>query len=370
MNFFKANWGAIQEDFMNFINEFHRDGSVVRELNRAFIALIPKVGNPLSMKDFRPISLVSSMYKVLAKVLTNRLRKVMNSIIGEAQMAFIENRQSSDSLVIAEEIIHKWRSGNDGGFLVKLEFEKAYNNVDHDFLDSMLEGMGFDVESIDQQFLNYSWSSVLWRMCMDWWRVQCCLNSSVKKWLEKWSGQCPAFKHERAWNSLFYAIVWSIGESRNNYVFENIEPNVVKASEVVKFWVVWWFKHMGKGSTDAIQSLLINFNGDGSALGKPGPAGVGEVLRDSNGKILCLFSYHLGTMDSNKAEIWTIKIAVGSCNSTLSLRGCAISIVSDSKVAVSWVNVIYKSRAFNSFTDSLAKMEANLDGDFVEWGDV
>ncbi|KAK2654615.1 hypothetical protein Ddye_014471 [Dipteronia dyeriana] len=91
------------------------------------------------MKDFRPISLVSSMYKVLAK----RLRKVLNLIIGETQMAFVENRQSFDSLVITEDIIHKWRTDKDGGLLVKLDFEMAYDSVDHDFLDSMLEGIGF-----------------------------------------------------------------------------------------------------------------------------------------------------------------------------------------------------------------------------------
>ncbi|KAK2637742.1 hypothetical protein Ddye_025537 [Dipteronia dyeriana] len=114
------------------------------------------------------------------------------------------------------------------------------------------------VESIDHLFLNCFWSSLLWRMCMEWWGVQCCLNNSVKLWLEEWSGLCPAFKHERAWNSLFCAIIWSIWESKNKRVFDNIEPNVLKVYDVVKFRVVWWLKYLGKGSSDAIQSLLIN----------------------------------------------------------------------------------------------------------------
>ncbi|KAK4848515.1 hypothetical protein QYF36_013977 [Acer negundo] len=84
-----------------------RDASIVRDLNRAFIALIPKVDNPNSLKDYRPISLVNAMYKILAKVLANRLKKSMDSIIGESQMAFINNRQISDSFVIAEQIVHK-----------------------------------------------------------------------------------------------------------------------------------------------------------------------------------------------------------------------------------------------------------------------
>ncbi|KAK2640473.1 hypothetical protein Ddye_028268 [Dipteronia dyeriana] len=92
LNFVKAHCGDIQEDFMNFMKVFHNDGSVVNELNRTLIALIPKVGRMETMKDFRPVSLISSMYKILAKVLANRLRKVMNAIIGDSQMAFVKNR--------------------------------------------------------------------------------------------------------------------------------------------------------------------------------------------------------------------------------------------------------------------------------------
>ena len=79
-------------DFMNFMNEFHKDGSIVKEINRAFLALISKVAKPESLKDFRPISLVSSLYKIPAKVLANRLMIRMDSIIGKTQMAFIRNR--------------------------------------------------------------------------------------------------------------------------------------------------------------------------------------------------------------------------------------------------------------------------------------
>ncbi|KAK2642978.1 hypothetical protein Ddye_024741 [Dipteronia dyeriana] len=83
LNFIKAHLGEIQDDFMNFIHEFHNGGSMVRELNRAFIALIPKVVKPETLKDYRPICLVDALYKVLVKVLANRLRKIMDVVIGE-----------------------------------------------------------------------------------------------------------------------------------------------------------------------------------------------------------------------------------------------------------------------------------------------
>ncbi|KAK0574812.1 hypothetical protein LWI29_029477 [Acer saccharum] len=83
---------------------------------------------------------------------------------------------------------------------------------------------------------------------------------------------------------------------------------------------------------------VLKFNIDGSARGSPGLAGMGGVLRDASGKVLCLFSNHLGIQFSNTTEILAIHKAVHICadSSTLSARN--IIIISDSKVAVSWVN--------------------------------
>ncbi|KAK2659195.1 hypothetical protein Ddye_005728 [Dipteronia dyeriana] len=75
LNYIKANWKVIQVDFIKFIHGFHRDGSIVMDLSKNFVFLIPKCSHPETMKDFRPISLVGSMYKILVKVLANRLKK-------------------------------------------------------------------------------------------------------------------------------------------------------------------------------------------------------------------------------------------------------------------------------------------------------
>jgi hypothetical protein len=72
--FMKEFWPELKGDIMRFITEFHRNGKLTRCINSTFIALIPKIDNPQKLNDFRPISLVGSMYKILAKVLANRLR--------------------------------------------------------------------------------------------------------------------------------------------------------------------------------------------------------------------------------------------------------------------------------------------------------
>ncbi|KAK3194323.1 hypothetical protein Dsin_025633 [Dipteronia sinensis] len=126
LRFIKANWENIQEDFLKFILEFHGNRDIVKDLNNTFITLIPKCFNPEIIKDFKPISLVGSMYKIFAEVLANR--------------------QIIDSFVIAEEIIHTWRKSKEMTPLVKLDFEKAYDSVDHSFLDSTLEDMRFSLK--------------------------------------------------------------------------------------------------------------------------------------------------------------------------------------------------------------------------------
>ena len=65
--------------------DFHRNGFFEKSLNATFISLIPKVAGALDLKDFRPISLVGSVYKILTKVLASRLRKVMGKVVGHSQ---------------------------------------------------------------------------------------------------------------------------------------------------------------------------------------------------------------------------------------------------------------------------------------------
>ncbi|GKV27402.1 hypothetical protein SLEP1_g36575 [Rubroshorea leprosula] len=115
-------WETLKEDVMGYFSEFHNAGRIVKGANASFLALIPKVDNPQKIEEYRPISLINSMYKMLSKVLANRLKTMM------------------DDLIVLDEA----RSKKIKGFCFKVDFEKAYDRVSWAFLDYMLKRMGFN----------------------------------------------------------------------------------------------------------------------------------------------------------------------------------------------------------------------------------
>ena len=82
--FWQFSWDFVKPDMMKFFNEFFERGRFVRSLNSTFLVLIPKYKGAEDLKDLRSISLVGSLYKLLAKVLANRLKRVMNKLVSKA----------------------------------------------------------------------------------------------------------------------------------------------------------------------------------------------------------------------------------------------------------------------------------------------
>ncbi|GKF42320.1 RNA-directed DNA polymerase, eukaryota, reverse transcriptase zinc-binding domain protein, partial [Tanacetum coccineum] len=99
--FVKKYWGTIQKDLYDFVNLFFASCVMPNGANSSFFTLIPKVNNPTLITDFRPISLIGIHYKIIAKILANRLSKVIDKIVSKEQSAFIAGRQILDGPIKA-----------------------------------------------------------------------------------------------------------------------------------------------------------------------------------------------------------------------------------------------------------------------------
>jgi len=115
-------------------------------INSTYIALIPKISNPGSVSEFRPISLCNVIYKLLSKVLANRLKTVLPAIISPNQSAFIPGRLISDNIIAAYETMYTMQTrmwSKEGYMGLKLDMSKAYDRVEWSFLEAAMLKMGF-----------------------------------------------------------------------------------------------------------------------------------------------------------------------------------------------------------------------------------
>ncbi|KAL8115005.1 hypothetical protein AgCh_021723 [Apium graveolens] len=144
--FFQTYWNVVCKDVFEFCRQFFEHGSLPDEVNRTLVCLIPKVKCPKQVADLRPISLCNVVMRILSKVLANRLKPCLGSIISNNQSAFIEGRLLTDNALLAFEInhyIHRKTQGNDGVAALKIDISKAYDRLEWRYIELMMNRMGF-----------------------------------------------------------------------------------------------------------------------------------------------------------------------------------------------------------------------------------
>lgn len=128
-NFIQNFWEIISPEILKFFNEFHSSARLPKAVSASFMTLIPKNSNPRRLSEYRPISLIGCLYKMLAKLLAGRLKSMPSSVISDCQSAFIPKRQMLDGVVVVNEILGLGKRKKQSCLVLKADFEKAYDLV-------------------------------------------------------------------------------------------------------------------------------------------------------------------------------------------------------------------------------------------------
>eukprot|EP00253_Pinus_taeda_P036521 PITA_36521 len=139
LHFFELIGAEITE----VVEEARKKGEVYSPFNATFIALIPKKEVPESFEDFRPISLCNSIYKIIAKVIANRIKPILSCHISMEQFTFLSGRQIHEAIGVAKEVMHSVRQKNKKGVVIKIDLSKAYDRINWLYLRLLLTHLDF-----------------------------------------------------------------------------------------------------------------------------------------------------------------------------------------------------------------------------------
>ena len=129
---------------LRLLRAFFTTGKLHKAFNCTLVSLIPKAQYPKTVKEYRPIACCTVMYKIISKVLTNRLHGVIQSIICDSQAGFILGRKIADNIVLAHELVKVYtRKHISPRSMLKIDLQKAYDSLEWDYLEQVMFGLGF-----------------------------------------------------------------------------------------------------------------------------------------------------------------------------------------------------------------------------------
>jgi hypothetical protein len=149
--FFKHYWEIVGSQVVTAVQSFFREGWLLSQMNHTFITIIPKKQGANNFNQFRPINLCNFYYKIISKILVNRLRPLLPKIIDPSQAAFVPGRWIGENVVLAQEIVHSFKQSKKkkGNVGFKLDFHKAYDSLEWTFILRVLKAVGFDQKVIN-----------------------------------------------------------------------------------------------------------------------------------------------------------------------------------------------------------------------------
>lgn len=152
--FLQTYWHSLKEEIMHMMRGFWENQLHLNDFNKANIVMLPKGENPTTAKEFRPISIINIIPKLISKVLANRLRLLLPKLISPNQTAFMHGRQISENFLVTREILHHIQFSKKPAVFMKIDFAKAFDSIEWEFLIEVMKARGFP-----QKWIN--WIEVL-----------------------------------------------------------------------------------------------------------------------------------------------------------------------------------------------------------------
>ncbi|CAI5462952.1 unnamed protein product [Closterium sp. Yama58-4] len=125
---FELHWDLLKEDFIGFFKRFEETAVLSEEVQEAVNILLHKKGPRELVKNYRPITLFTSSYKVVAKLLANRMKKVLGTVISEEQHGFLPGRRLTDAVSMVADVIEAANNDNEDWYLMMVDFQKAFDS--------------------------------------------------------------------------------------------------------------------------------------------------------------------------------------------------------------------------------------------------
>lgn len=141
--FLKIYWTEIRGELLQIFNDFYDHKIQLQPFNEARIMMVPKIASPATTSDYRPISVLSLLPKLISKVLSNRLRTMLPQLISPNQTAFVHGRQISENFVSTREILQHVSAKGNPAIFAKIDFKKAFDTVEWSFLVNVMRTRGF-----------------------------------------------------------------------------------------------------------------------------------------------------------------------------------------------------------------------------------
>ncbi|CAI5465299.1 unnamed protein product [Closterium sp. Yama58-4] len=145
---FEAHWDVLGKHFMKLVADFSESAVLPTSAKDAVTILLHKKGGRDQIENYRPITLLSSVYKVLAWVVADRIKKVLHEVISTEQYGFLPGRRLSDAVGLVADVIEAAKHKDEDWYILLVDFKKAFDSVSRSFLFGVLEKMGFPHRSI------------------------------------------------------------------------------------------------------------------------------------------------------------------------------------------------------------------------------